>query len=100
MIDRTQLAIVDHNCGVSRKQIWDDQGEGKINTQYTMVTAHYVAKKVMDPKDKHYTTEIIDEVKSSEYSEKQATSKATIAPIPNPGKESIQKSQITRFAKK
>ena len=96
MIARTQLAILDHNCGVSRKQIL---GEGKINTQYTKVTAHYVAKKVMDPKDKNYIKEIIDEVKSSEYSEKQTTSKATIAPIPNPGKESIKKSQITRFAK-
>ena len=49
----------------------------------------------MEPKDKNYIKEIIDEVKSSEYSEKQATSKATIAPIPNPGKESIKKSQIT-----
>ena len=54
----------------------------------------------MEPKDKNYIKEIIDEVKSSEYSENQATSKATIAPIPNPGKESIKKSQITRFAKK
>ena len=100
MIARTQQAILDHNCGVSRKQISDEQSEGKINTQYTKVTVHYVAKKVMEPKDKNYIKEIIDEVKSSEYSEKQATSKATIAPIPNPGKESIKKSQITRFAKK
>ena len=90
MIAWTKLAILDHNCGVSRKQILDEQGEGKINTQYTKVTAHYVAKKVMEPKDKNYIKEIIDEVKSSEYSEKQATSKATITPIPNPGKESIK----------
>ena len=81
-------------------KILDEQGEGKINTQYTKVTAHYVAKKVMEPKDKNYIKEIIDEMKSSEYSEKQATSTVTIAPIPNPGKESIQKSQRTRFAKK
>ena len=100
MIARTQLAIFNYNCGVSRKQILDEQGEGKINTQYTKVTAHCVARKVMEPKDMKYIKEIIDEVKSSEYSEKQATSKTTIAPIPNPGKESIKKSQITRFAKK
>ena len=55
MIARTQLALLDHNCGVSRKQILDEQGEGKINTQYTKVTAHYVAKKVMEPKDKGTT---------------------------------------------
>ena len=30
----------------------------------------------------------------------KAMSKATIAPISNPGNESIKKSQITRFAKK
>ena len=66
MIARTQLPILDHNCGVSRKQILDEQGVGKINTQYTKVTAHYVAKKVMEPKDKNYIKEIIDEVKSSE----------------------------------
>ena len=85
-----------------RKQILDEQGEGKINTQYTKVTAHYVAKKVMEPKDKNYIKEIIDEVKSSEYSEKQATSKATNAPIPgkNPWKRKHKESQITRFAKK
>ena len=76
MIARTHLAILDDNCGVSRKQISDEQGEGKINTQYTKVTAHYVAKKVMAPKDKNYIKEIIDDVKSSEYSEKQATSTA------------------------
>ena len=46
----------------------------------------------MEPKDRNYIKEII-EVKSSEYSEKQATSKATIAPIPNPGKE-ITNNQI------
>ena len=78
---------------MSRKQILDEQGEGKINTHYTKLTAHYVAKKVMEPKDKNYIKEIIDEVKSSEYSEKQATSKATIAPIPNPGRENIKKSK-------
>ena len=100
MIARTQLAILNHNCGVSQKQNLDDQGEGKINTQYTKVTAHYVAKKVMEPKYKNYIKEIIDEVKSFKYSEKQATSKATIASIPNPGEESVKKSQITRFAKK
>ena len=49
MIARTQLAILDHNCGVSRKQILDEQEEGEINTQYTKVTAHYVAKNVMEP---------------------------------------------------
>ena len=60
MIARTQLAILDHNCGVSLKQILDEQGEGKtINTQYTKVTAHHVAKKVMKPKDKNYIKEII-----------------------------------------
>ena len=69
MIARTQLAIHGHNCGVSRKQILDEQGEGKINTQYTKVTAHYVSQKVMEPKDRNYIKEII-EVKSSEYSEK------------------------------
>ena len=76
---------------------WTKRGKG--NTQYTKVTAHYVAKKIMKPKDKNYIKEIIDEVKSSEYSEVQATSKVTIAPIPNPGRESIKKSQITMFAK-
>ena len=50
------------------KQMLSEQGEGKINTQYTKVTAHYVPKKVMEPKDKNYIKEIIDEVKSSEYS--------------------------------
>ena len=69
MIARTQLAIHDHNCGVSRKRILDEQGEAKINTQYIKVTAHCVAKKVREPKDKNYIKEIIDEVKSSEYSE-------------------------------
>ena len=54
MIAWTQLAILDHNSGVSRKQILDEQGEGKINTQYTKVTAHYVAKNVMETKDKNY----------------------------------------------
>ena len=57
MIARTQLAILDHNCGMSRIQILDKQGEGKINTQYTKVTAHFVAKKVMEPKDKNYIKE-------------------------------------------
>ena len=68
MIARTQLAMLNHNCGVSRKQMLDEQGEGKINTQYTKVTAHYVDKKVMEPKDKNYIKEVINEVKLSEYS--------------------------------
>ena len=82
MIALTQLPILNHNCGVNRKQILNEQGEGNINTQYTKVTAHYVAKKVMEPKDKNYIKEIIDEMKSSEFSEQQATSKATIGSEP------------------
>ena len=55
MIARTQLVILYHNCGVSRKQILDEQGKGMINMQYTKVTAHYVAKKVMEQKERKTT---------------------------------------------
>ena len=101
MYARTQMAIMDHNSGVGRSQAVTKAGKARFKTVYSKVSASWVAKKIMEDKDKSYITEIliaIWEVTEKKLSgpELEAVPK-NIAPVPNPGKEAVIQAHTTRF---
>ena len=101
MYARTQVAIMDHNSGVGRSQAVTKRGKVRFKTVYTKVSAPWVAKKIMEDKDKSYIREIlftIWEVTEKKLSgpELEAVPKH-IAPVSNPGKEAVIQAHTTRF---
>lgn len=99
---RTQLAILDHNSGLNRKQVVTKDNELRFKTQYSKSTGQWVAKKVLEPKSRHYITEIMNEIQTvtktpPEKNERLEVIPKNIAPSPNPGKKNILSKQFTRF---
>ena len=45
---RTQLAVLDHNCNIDRKQAVNNRNELQTKTQYSKMSGQWVAKKVME----------------------------------------------------
>ena len=52
MYARTQMADMDHNSGVGRSQAVTKAGKARFKTVYSKVSASWVAKKIMEDKDK------------------------------------------------
>ena len=99
MLARTQIAVFDHNCSIEREQSTTKAGKLRYKMHYSKVTDQCVFKKIMEPKEKTYIKEIIDEIK---YGDKRnwkyvETRKKTIAKINNPGKDVLLKNLKTRY---
>ena len=62
MITRTQLAVLDHNCGTSRNYAVSSTGEIWHKVSYTKTTNQWVAKKMCVPKEKQYLSNLLNEV--------------------------------------
>lgn len=103
MYARSQLAVMDHNSGVGRSQAVTKSGKKKFKTVYSKVSAAWVAKKIMEDKDKVFLTEILNVI--WEVTDRNLEGPVlepiprNIAPVPNPGKEIIIKAHSSRFSK-
>ncbi|XP_057295234.1 uncharacterized protein LOC130623738 [Hydractinia symbiolongicarpus] len=62
MAARTQLAVLDHNSAVKRQQATTSDGRLKFKVSFTKITKEWVAKKLMDPKEKKYQEDLMKEV--------------------------------------
>ena len=94
--------VLDHNDSIDMKLATTATGEFRFKTQYTNVTDQYVYKKIMEPEEKTYITEILDEIKYGDksewnYGEKK---KKVIAKIENPGKDILLQNMQTGFINK
>ena len=63
MLAHTQIAVFDHNCSIEREQSTTKAGKLRYKMHYSKVTDQCVFKKIMEPKEKTYIKEIIDEIK-------------------------------------
>ena len=97
---RTQLAVLDHNCGIGREQARTKDGKLRYKVNYSKVTASWVPKKISTAKDKTYLSEIITRMwnlpSTFEQTQMEEVPK-NIAPVENPGKDNVIKSKTTRF---
>ena len=105
MYARTQLAVLDHNCGINRKQAVTKSNQLRNKSQYTKATGQWMPKKIMEPKVKSYIPEILEEmtkvtITAPELNEKLECIPKNIAPIENPGTEKLLMEQLTRFRSK
>ena len=62
MYARTKLAVMDHNSGIHRNQSRTKQGHLRFKTVYSRITSSWVAKKIMDKKDKNFIQEILQAI--------------------------------------
>ena len=62
MYARTKLAVMDHNSCIHRNQSRTKQGHLRFKTVYSRITSSWVAKKIMDKKDRHFRQEILQAI--------------------------------------
>ncbi|XP_057317565.1 uncharacterized protein LOC130662674 [Hydractinia symbiolongicarpus] len=103
MVARTQLAVLDHNSGVERQQATTSDGRLKFKVSFTKITKEWVAKKVMDPKEKKYQEDLMKEVfdlvqkiKAPIFFKLPETPRNIALKI-NPGKEVVVSNMRSRF---
>lgn len=105
MMARHQLAILDNNKNVDRKQARTKSGEKKFKYQSSKVTKQWSAKPVPEKKDMSHLRQIINEVCEVRRSCKILPTPdlpqlpSNIAPTPMPSKEKLRNLR-SRFAKK
>ena len=103
MYARTQLAVMDHNCGIARQQAKTKAGKLRYNTVFSKVTASWVAKRIMEEKNKTFITEILEKLRSPDNLKGVTVNleniPKNIATEPNPGKEKLIAEHRSRFMK-
>ena len=104
MYARTQLAVMDHNFNLSRKQALTKNNEPRSKFNFSKVTTNWAPKKVLEPKSRMYITEIVDEISKlkvslTEINDKLLEITKNIATTPNPGKEKELALHKSRFTK-
>ena len=52
MYARTQLAVLDHNSNLDRRQAVTKNNEARSNTQFSKATNKWAPKRVMEPKSR------------------------------------------------
>jgi len=103
MIARSQLAVLDFNCGVELVQAKTREGKHRYKLQFSKITQSWVVKKVSLAKEKAYIGHLMDEVvhirSSPEYIWPQLKDVPEyIAPIEKPDKEESIQNMKTRFS--
>ena len=98
MYARTQLAVLDHNSGIGRKQATTQD----VKTQFSKVFNQWVVKDIREGKNKTYIRDIINEIKnpSDEHirqNKKLEVIPENIAPTQNPGKNELLRNKQSRF---
>lgn len=102
MYARTQLAVLDHNSGIGRKQATTQDGTPRVKTHFSKVSNQWVVKDIRESKNKTYIRDIIDEIKnpSDEHirqNKKLEVIPENIAPSQNPGKKELLRSKQSCF---
>ena len=59
MIARTQLAVLDYNCGSNNTQATTKDGKRRYKQIFSKVTQNWVVKKISQPKDREYIHELL-----------------------------------------
>ena len=104
MIARTQLAVLDHNCGTNVGQAKTKDNKLKFKQSYSKVTKTWCLKSVAEKKVRHYIYDLLAETIKIKTLRVNAPLPnipqlpQNIAPVEKPDKETAIKSRITRFA--
>ena len=103
MIARTQLATLDHNSGLGRKHDSTADGKLKYKIVHTKITNQWVAKNVLEPKNKLYLADLTKEFlllcggKSEAQAAHIPATPQNMAPTENSGKEAVVARMVSRF---
>ena len=103
MIAKTQLAMLDYNCGSNNTQIATKDGKRRYKQIFSKVTQNWVVKKISQPKDREYIHELLTytlEASPDTTGDKLpriGSIPPNIAPIEKPDKEEAIGNIKTRF---
>ena len=101
MYARTQLSVLDHNSGIGRNQSTTKDGKLRYKTVSSKVSSSWVAKKIMENKNKSYVDDILSilwEVSSSNITGPKIESvPKNIAKTGYPGKSEVINAHTSRF---
>ena len=104
MYVRTQLAVMDHNCGVGRQQARTKDGIARYKTALSKVSANWVAKTIMEEKDKSFVQDILDIIwEVTKQNLPHVTLEETpknLSTVQYPGKDEIIRRHMSRFTSK
>ena len=59
LIARTQLAVLDYNCGSNNTQATTKDGKRRYKQIFSKVTQKWAVKKISEPKDREYIHELL-----------------------------------------
>ena len=104
MYARTQLAVLDHNENLGRKQAVTKANKKREKLQYSKVTKQWVVKDVKEQKSRQYVQEVLNEIPAVmkgniEKNDKLETIPRTIATVPKPNKAEASANRLSRFKK-
>ena len=103
MIARTQLAVLDYNCGSSNTQATTKDGKCRYREIFSKVTQNWAVKKISGRKDQEYIHELLSstlEAPSDITGDKLSrigSIPPNTAPIEIPDKEEATENMKTRF---
>ena len=103
MYARTQLAVMDHNSGVGRQNAKTKEGIPRYNTVLSKVSSQWVAKRIMEDKEKTFIKDILSAVwRVSELNMKHVSLEKTpknLSTVEYPGKAQVIMKHTSRFSK-
>ena len=99
MIARTQLAVLDYNCGSNNTQATTKDGERRYKHIFSKMTQNWVMKKISKTKDREYIHELLSSTLEASPDElpRIGSIPPNIAPIEKPDKEEAIGNIKTRF---
>ena len=103
MIARTQLAVLDYNCGSNNTQATTKAGKGRYTQIFSKVTQNWVVKKISETKDREYIHELLSSTleaspdTTGDKLPRIGSILPNIAPVEKPDKEEAIENMKTRF---
>ena len=103
MIARTQLAVLDYNCGSNNTQATTKDGERRYKYIFSKMTQNWVMKKISKTKDREYIHELLSSTleaspdTTGDRLPRTGSILQNIAPIEKPDKEEAIENMKTRF---
>ena len=103
MIARTQLAVLDYNCGSNNTQATTKDGERRYKHIFSKMAQNWVMKKISKTKDREYIHELLSSTleaspdTTGDKLPRIGSILPNIAPIEKPDKEEAIENMKTRF---
>ena len=103
MIARTQLAVLDYNCGSSNTQATAKDGKRRYKQIFSKVTQNWVVKKISEIKDQEYIQKLLSSTleappdTTGDKLPRIYSITPNIAPIEKPDKEEAIENMKNRF---